>query len=369
MKILFVVGSLERAGAQLRTLEVCRALRRQYPIQCDFCVLGRGPIQLQTEIEDIGGNIHLVYVRSPHFIARFSELLRRGRYDCLNSFPWLFSGAIAGLARRHHVPTRIVSIRNSLGNSGRLIFNLPCTWLTRTLIKRNATHVVAVSRSALDSAFPPPWQSRCDCRVIYNGLTLSPFQGPDERHEVREEFGWPCDSQIVINVARFSPQKNHRVVLGTTHLARKSRRGIRLLLVGDGRLHNEIVRLIDHYGLRGKCVVAGVRRDVPRLLLAADVFLFPSRWEGLPGALLEALAAGLPAVTSDIPSVKEIAEYFHSRILMAPPNNAERLARHTLTALDMPVDRSLGQEQFARTPFLLENVVRSYSILYGLAET
>src|SRR6266487_5743398 len=108
-KILFVFGSLERAGAQWLTLEVCRELGLRYPIHFDFCALGLGPIQLHAEVEDIEGTIHCVPVRSPRFIIEFSDLLRKGQYDVVSSFSKLATEVVTWLAARHDVPMRIAN--------------------------------------------------------------------------------------------------------------------------------------------------------------------------------------------------------------------------------------------------------------------
>lgn len=366
-KILFVFGGLARAGAQLRTLEVCRLLGQRYPLRCDFCVVGRGLAQLQAEVDSIGGTVHLVPARSALFIPKFSALLRRGQYDVVNSYPHLLSGLVLWLARRQQVPIRVASFRNALDRTQRMVYNPLFIWLMRGLIKSHATHVVAVSKSTLDDVFPPPWSSSCDCRVIYNGVALSAFQGAIGRRQVREEFGWPPDCRIVVNVARFSRQKNHRVMLEATRLAYDKREDIRLLLVGDGRLRDEISQLINDHGLKDVCVMAGLRTDVARILLASDVFFFPSLWEGLPGALLEGFAAGLPAVTSDIPQIMEIAEYFPSSTFTAPPDDAEKHAEHILETIDSPMSRSSARERFMNTPFTMENSIEAYSTLYGLS--
>jgi glycosyltransferase involved in cell wall biosynthesis len=322
---------------------------------------------MKAEVEQVGATIHSIPIRSPGFAARFSSLLSKKQYDAVQSAPNLVSGVILSLAHWHRVPIRIANIRNMLGDRGRLMSNPLFMWLMWSLIKHSATHVVAVSRAALDDTFPPPWQTSCDCRVIYNGRSLAPFQGPVERRQVRDEFGWPLDSRVVINVARFSRQKNHPTILEAARLAYERHRDIRLLLVGDGELRDEITKLVDDHGLKDMCVMAGLHTDVPRLLLASDVFFFPSLWEGLPGALLEALAAGLPVVTSDIPPIQEIAEHSPaSIILVGPANDAEQHTEHILTALDASIDQAAAREHFAKTPFTLENSVSAYSVLYGL---
>jgi len=367
-RILLVFGSLERGGAQLRTLEVCRALHQRYPVQFDVCNLSRHPGNFSEEIEEIGSTIYHIPIRSRGFLWEFSRLFYEQQYDVVDSLPNLFSGVILTLAKMHKVPVRIANWRNSPEKYGGLTSNSLFIWLMRTLIRRTATHVAAVSRSALDDSFPPSWQSSVDCRVIYNGLTSSSFQVAVDRRGLPEEFGWPFDSRIVINVARFTQQKNHRTIVETTRLVHENFGNIRLLLVGDGELYNEITGLINLYGLQDICVMPGVRKDIPRLLLASDVFFFPSLWEGLPGALLESLAAGLPVVASDIPPIKEIAEYFPFSISMAPPYDAEKHAKHILTALDISADRASLQANFARTPFVLENAIKAYSTLYGLTD-
>jgi hypothetical protein len=99
-KVLFVFGSLERAGAQLRSLEVCRELRRREAIEFDFCLLGLGPNGARRRGGRIGSSTHLVPIRSPRFVVEFSRLLRDGRYDVVSSEPRLLSGIIVWIAAR-----------------------------------------------------------------------------------------------------------------------------------------------------------------------------------------------------------------------------------------------------------------------------
>lgn len=365
-KILYVFGSLQRAGAQLRTLEVCRELRRQHEVQFDFCNLGRYRVEIQPEIDEVGGKIYHVPMRSRHFIPSFSDLLRKEEYDIVDSRPLLWNGVILYLARVNKTPVRIASIRNSLSKEDSNPFGPVLVWLMRRLIRHSATHIVAVSHASLNTVLPARMRPPGKCRVIYNGIPQEPFRPEGERRQVREAFGWPDRARIVINVARFYPQKNHKTILKVARLAHERSEDVRLLLVGDGPLAGEISRSIEQDGLGGFCVMAGLRNDVPRLLLASDAFLFPSLSEGLGGALLEAMAAGLPAVASDIPSIREIAEHFPAFIQMAPATDVERQAEQILLALASPPDRLAAQKHFSQTPFTLERCARDYASLYGL---
>jgi len=377
-KVLFVFGSLERAGAQLRTLEVCRALRARDALDFEFCSIDLGPTEIEEDVERLGGRVHVVSIRSPRFLRDFSRLLRAGRYDVVNTEPQFLSGLVVWLAARQRVPVRIVTIHNTIGDRGQsarkrivrlVLSSRPFLWAMRTMIKRHATDVLAVSQSALDSVLPSPRGAVDKVAVLYNGTDLGPFEGPSDAVGVRAEFGWPADSRIVVNVGRLSTQKNHRAILEATRLAHEEDESLRLLLVGSGQLRDEIEGLIADLGLRNVCAVTSNRPDVPRLLIASDVFFFPSSWEGLPGAPLEALAAGLPVVASDIPSMREIAPFFPGAILMAPPDDIRAHAEHLLAAVRMPRDRSHARELFATTPFALANAVEAYRSIYALDGT
>lgn len=376
-RLLFVFGSLERAGAQLRTLEVCEVLRRRHEVEFDLCSIGLGPNEIEEEVERLGGSTRLVSIRSPRFPFRFARFLRDGRYDVINTEPQLLSGLVIWLAALQRVPVRIVTIHNSIGDPGQtarsrivrtILSHRLFIWAMRSLITSHATHVIAVSRSALDSVLPGRWQSACHSSVVFNGTDPAPFQHPADGWDVREEFGWPADSRIVVNVGRFSTQKNHAAIVETMQRVHERDPMVRLLLVGSGLLRDDIERRIDRLGIRAACALTSNRSDIARLLVASDVFFFPSAWEGLPGAPLEALAAGLPLVTSDIPSMREIAPYFPGDISMAQPNDIGQHADNIRRALDEPDDgaRSRRQHRFATSPFTLETSVETYRELYEL---
>jgi glycosyltransferase involved in cell wall biosynthesis len=375
-RVLCVFGSLERAGAQLRTLEVCRELRRTGSIEFDFCYLDLGPNELDADVRSLGGSTHVVSIRTPRFLIEFSRFLRRGRYDVIHTEPQFLSGIVVWLAALQRVPVRIVAIHNSIGDAGRqtgsdpvarfVLASRPFMWAMRRLMTRYATDVIAVSKSALDSVLPGRWQSMRDCNVVYNGTDVAPFQVPEDRRGVREEFGWPADSRVIVNIGRMSAQKNHRVILETIRLVHEQDASVRALLIGGGKLYHEVDGLIDQLGLREICAITNNRPDVPRLLLASDVFFFPSSWEGLPGAPLEALAAGLPIVASDIAPIREVATFFPGSILTAPADDVLAHAEHIRSALQMPKDREGVQRRFAASPFSFEEAVGAYRVLYGV---
>jgi len=173
---------------------------------------------------------------------------------------------------------------------------------------------------------------------IYYGLDPRPFEeasagSPQERTQLRAALGISADECVFVCVARFAPQKAHDVLLrafaqvGLRDARRAS--GTRLVLVGDdpfgdGRQRAEA--LARELGLGARVVFAGIRRDVPALLAASDVFVLASLWEGLGLVLLEAMAAGLPVVATEVSAVPEVVVDGVTGLLV-PPSDPQALAR------------------------------------------
>ncbi|MFT7677860.1 MAG: glycosyltransferase involved in cell wall biosynthesis [Planctomycetota bacterium] len=136
-----------------------------------------------------------------------------------------------------------------------------------------------------------------------------------QRRAIRAEFGFGPDDLVLICVARFAPQKAHEILLQAFAEAREELAAdgpvLRLLLVGDDPFFGyrpKAEAVANELGLieSGACVFAGIRRDVPKLIAASDVFTMASRWEGLGLVFLEAMAAGLPILSTKVSAIPEV---------------------------------------------------------------
>ncbi len=164
-------------------------------------------------------------------------------------------------------------------------------------------------------------------RVLYNGIDVGAIASlPREREAVRAEFGMPPDAILAVCPARLVPQKGHDLLVDA--FARVASRHTRahLLLAGEGPLAVPLAETIDAAGLRGRVVLAGPRRDVPRLLRAADLAVLASHREGFSNVVLEALAAGTPLVVTDVGGNREAMEGEATGRLV-PPGDPDALAR------------------------------------------
>ena len=136
-----------------------------------------------------------------------------------------------------------------------------------------------------------------------------------------QQTGIPQTSLVVGHVGNFHTAKNHHFILKVAQELFLRNPNSRLVLVGDGRLRNRVKELAEFGGFADKVVFTGTRSDVPRLLAMMDVFLFPSLYEGLGLAAIEAQAAGLPIVIADsVPKETEVvSDLFVWMSLSQPP--------------------------------------------------
>lgn len=308
IRILHVFGRMGRGGGETRTLELMRRLDRQR-YQFEFCTLSEKPGELDDEIIRLGGQVHPIPRGSLGFSRRFKRLLREGSFQIVYSHVLYYSGYLLRLAAACEVPTRAVLFRNSYNGQGRGIAWQVYRRLMRHWIDRYATHILAVGQGAMAGSWGDDWRRDPRCRVIHNGLDLTPFETAVDYPSVRCEFGIEPDVPVYIHVGRMMPLKNHvRLVSIFREVLRRQPRA-KLLLVGRGGtpIERDVRRQVVQSEIDGHVVFCGERNDVPRLLQAADAMLFPSRWEGLPGAVLEASASGIPVLASDLPGTREIA--------------------------------------------------------------
>ncbi len=311
-RILHVFGRMDRGGAELRTLELMRHLDRSR-FGFDFCVLSGLPGALDEEIQELGGRVHRCAL-GRGFGMEFIGILKRHQYHVVHSHVEFFSGIIVALSRWAGAPVRIAHFRTMYDGRGSGLKRRLYRRLMHALIDRHATNILAVSRASMTSEWGNGSTRDRRCRVVYNGLDSSRFDVRSEGAEVRREFGFPAGCRLYIHIGNMHEAKNHPRLISIYHAISGRGGNSGLLLVGDdqNQVGEHIRSLIADLGFQDRIVCAGVRADIPRLLKAADLLLFPSLWEGLPGVVLEACIAGLPTLASDLPGIQEIAEAFPS---------------------------------------------------------
>lgn len=139
--------------------------------------------------------------------------------------------------------------------------------------------------------------------VLHNSIDVSKFLIPRHGLGVRREFGIPGHAFLYLCIGRLIHQKAVDILIAAF---RRVDAETFLLIVGQGKDRGALERQVQESGLEGRVIFTGVRDDIPQLLLSADCFILPSRYEGLPLVLIEALAAGAPIIVSDFESSREV---------------------------------------------------------------
>ena len=178
---------------------------------------------------------------------------------------------------------------------------------------------------------PPPGR----VVTIPNGVDTERYGQLIDRAAVRERVGIPGDARVLIVVAKLMKQKGHEFLLRALPSLFERFPDLHVLLVGDGPLRSRLTDDIAQLPGAARVHLAGNRRDVGDLLAASDLFVLPSLWEGLPMALLEAMATGLPAVVTDVSGSGQVVVDGESG-LVVPPGDVERLCAAIGLMLDDP---------------------------------
>jgi len=209
-------------------------------------------------------------------------------------------------ARRERVPIVVHSI-HGFGFGAHQSAPVRWTFLAaERLAARWTDHFIAVSRRNLEEGVRLGLFAAGQASVIRSGVVLREFRQHAGGDEVRRELGIPAGAPLVLQVACFKPQKApERFVALAASLAHRFP-AAHFVLVGDGALRPELEAARRSAGLEGILHLPGWRRDVPALLDAATVVTLTSRFEGLPRALVEALAAGVPVVAMAVDGVDEV---------------------------------------------------------------
>ena len=185
---------------------------------------------------------------------------------------------------------------------------------------------IAVSHSTRDFLVEERFVPRDRVSLIWNGAPLDEFApaGRERALRVRRELGLPEGAPVVGSIGRLNAQKGHRFLLEAAAPLCARRPDLRLLLVGDGDLMEDLRGQAAGLGITDRVVFAGHRTDVPDLLAALDVFCISSLYEGTPLALFEAMAAGRAVVSSAVDGCREVLEDGVTGVLV-PPGDAGAL--------------------------------------------
>jgi glycosyltransferase involved in cell wall biosynthesis len=374
MHVLYVIDSLVPSGAE-RSLAALAPHYVQRGIVLDVAYLLDRP-GLQGELEAAGARLFSLAGPGgrPGWTRRIRRLIRERRPDLVHTT--LFEADVAGrvAARLGGVPsvTSLVSVPYGPGHleaPGLRRWKVRGAQAVDVLTARLATRFHAVAGYVADVMAKRLRIPRGHIDVVPRGRDLGVLgsPSPERRARARTRLEAQPDDIVVLAVARQEHPKGLDVLVQAFSAVLEHQPRARLMIAGrSGNASNRLRALASHPQLQEKVALLGPRHDVPDLLCGSDLCVIPSRWEGFPGTLIEAMAMGTPIVATALPVIREISADGDCARLV-PVNDPKALARGVLDVVQHPEQASrraaAAQARF-RAHFTMDRVVEGMEAFY-----
>ena len=295
-KLLCIVGSMNRGGAETFLMKLYRQLDHA-KYQMDFCVASRTPGDYDEEIKKSGGKILYTVPKSSNPFASFwnmYKIVKENKY-------------LSVLRISQHSLSCLELLAARLGGAKQIIFRSSNTQSCGSIINRILHYIFIpcayfipnVRIAPSDKAAKFMFGTKKGVHILHNGLDTKTFAfSAINRQKIRAEL--IAENKFVVgHIGRFNFQKNHKFLLQIFAELKKIRPDAILWLAGKGELEQNIKEQAKNLNISDSINFLGIRTDIPELLSAIDVFIFPSLFEGMPNTVIEAQTSGLPCLIAD----------------------------------------------------------------------
>jgi L-malate glycosyltransferase len=360
-RVMHVLNTLQTGGAEYLVLNVAKSYdQRRFEMM--VCSMG-GDGEIGDELRALGIPVFVLERRQgldPLLMPRLLRLIRRQRVKVVhthNVAPWLYAGIagrLGGARVCHTEHSNLFPQQRALRRAERLLGKI-------------SKAVICDGEDVRRQLIEEQRLSPRNVVTIYNGVDTALYARLVDRAAGRRALGLADDTPVVATVARLEPVKDQGMLLRAFERVGGELPEARLVLVGDGSVRGDLEEQARRPGLAGRVIFLGRRADVAALLPLFDVFVLSSTSEGLPLTVLEAMAAGLPCVSTSVGAVPEAVVEGQTGLLV-PTGDSDRMAAALIRLLRDPgLRRQLGGagQRRARAEFDLKSMTRRYEDLYG----
>jgi len=362
IKVVHIVPMLSPGGAERVAVHIVRGLnsRRYEPAVISFT--GRLGCDLDYLLEDAGIEVRYLGKR-PGFdyrmYYRLPPVLNELKPDIVHTHLHVFRYALPFLPLR-----KKASVLHTVHNLAEREIEPPLRWLQRYALKHGVVPV-AVAEEVADSLRRLYGIQRC--RVIANGIPTDGYAKPQiPRKEWRAREGFGEKDVLFVCVARFSTQKNHALLLNAFARGPACDPNAHLVLVGEGILQKSLETQAKSLGIDRQAHFLGLRTEIPDVLGAMDVFVLSSDYEGNPLSVMEAMAAGLPIVSTAAGGVPNLLENGKEGLIVQPGDVDGLSSAMTFLSGNRELRQFLGgaAARRAKEKFDVSKMVQAYEELY-----
>lgn len=297
---------------------------------------------------------------NPLLIYKISKLLKNIGAHIVQTHNW--GTALEGIlaAKLARVPAIIHAERGTIEGKKRNIILQRFLWgLANQVLSVSEAHRKKVTRIV---GFP-----HSQIKAIVNGVDTERFSPkPDIKNEVREKLGLKKDSICIGTVGSLRPVKNQMLLINACKTILPRFEQVEILIVGEGSLRSQLMQKVHTLGFSKKIHFLGTQNNIPEILNGLDIFVLPSLNEGMPNAVLEAMACGIPVIASAVGGVPEVINDNENGITI-PPENEDQLTTKLITLIENQEKRRVFGTQARKTVqerFSLVQMVSKYETLY-----
>jgi glycosyltransferase involved in cell wall biosynthesis len=363
MKIAFFIDNLRGDGTQRALTQLVQGLALRGHSQKVLCLNDSFDEAIVNQLRNTPVEVRIVgkpALASGYGLMSIRSWLKRERFDTVVTM--LFAADVIGrfLAQWTGVPRIISSLRAR---------NVNYSWLQRWLVRvtmEAADAVIVNSPNSREFAMNVEGVRPDRLFFIPNGIKVTDYAQPVGQGLLREELGLPSHGHLLGSVGRLTRQKGIDILLNALSLIGNS--DFHLVIFGTGGDEARLRDLAVNLGLESRVHFAGYRRDLPIVLGALDLYVHPARFEGMPNAVLEAMAAACPIVATKVDGILELVEDgVHGWLV--PPDEPEALAKAmsaVLNNVDEARRRGAAAQRRVADHFTIEKMVSSWEkILVG----
>jgi len=327
-RVLFVLPQLDAGGSERVVFDLARNLD---PDEFEVFVASFHGGVLVEPLKTICNEVFIIEKKQGfdlYAMMKVAKIIKTNRIDTVNS--------------HHYMPCFYSFLGAKVLNDKKLIYtehSVPEVEMLTQCIHGKIFHwmlhkinaVVGVS-TAITEKFREKYPRHADkIHEILNGVDIEKFREKNARNTIRSKWGLTQNHFVVGTVANFRKVKNHICLVRAAGILKDTHPQLRLLFVGTGfpgdaeNSETEVLELIRDLGLQDRVVLTGYQENIPQMLSAFDVFCLPSFSEGLPVSLLEAMAAGVPVIGSEVAGISEVISHGKTGLLF-PSDEDKRLA-------------------------------------------
>ena len=333
IRVLWVIKGLGPGGAETLLLNAARAHdHTEFDVECAYVLAHKD--HLAEQLERAGVRTHCLSRRADDrcWPIRLRQVLVDGHFDVVHFHSPM--PAAVGRAMSLTVPTARRPKRVTTEHNAWNTYHPVTRWANRLTTPLDDA-IFAVSEEIRSSMGD---RSARRAVVLLHGIDVASVAGRSScRAEARAELDLEVGEFVIGTVANYRPQKDYPTLLRAFAALERCGVAARLVAIGQGPSEGDIVALRQDLGLDSTVLLTGFRADATRLMSAFDVFTLASRYEGLPVALMEALALGLPVVAT---SVGGVAETLDDDAILVPPGDPTALAAGWKQLFDSPERRA-----------------------------